>query len=243
MYIEKDIFNSEIFQMNMGNIVLDQEKEYKKSDFENLFKYDFQHLTVKIPAQQKQILNEVLKAGFMLMDTLTEYIFVVKRAQLPQIQHKCRLRNCRNEDLKRLKDIASSSFKRDRFHSDPYLNNELCDLYYKKWIENSYNGFAEKVIVAEYNGEPVGFTTGKTYLNEPYGHLVLSAVSEKYRGIGVYTSMIYEGIVWMLTEHPEIEGIVVGTQLDNLAVQKAWIRLGFTVYRSSYVLHIYLDNK
>ena len=71
-------------------------------------------------------------------------------------------------------------------------------------------------------------------------NLVLSAVSDKYRGIGVYTSMIHEGISWMLREHGDLMGVIVGTQLDTLAVQKAWIKLGFTVYGSSYVLQKYL---
>ena len=71
---------------------------------------------------------------------------------------------------------------------------------------------------------------------------MLSAVSDKYRGIGVYTSMIYEGISWMIREHGNLKGVIVGTQLDTIAVQKAWIKLGFTVYDSFYVLHRYLGE-
>ena len=98
--------------------------------------------------------------------------------------------------------------------------------------------FADKVIVSEYNNTVVGFTTGKADNTQPYGHLVLSAVSDKYRGLGIYTSMIYEGIKWL--EKEGFKGLIVGTQINNIAVQKAWIKLGFTVLDSEYVLHFYI---
>ena len=41
---------------------------------------------------------------------------------------------------------------------------------------------------------PVGFTTGKIDDCEENGYLVLSAVSNKVRGLGIYTCMIYEGV-------------------------------------------------
>ncbi len=246
MRIVKDQFNSEIFQMQMGNVLLEDGEETKKEDFAQLqnlaMTEGYSHMTLKVPSTDKDVLNLALKDGYILADTLIEYVFDMQKAHLPQMEHKCTLHDCRAEELSALKEIAGNSFVIDRFHSDEHLDNKLCDLYYEKWIENSYHGFAEKVIVAEYNGEPVGFTTGKTYADDEYGHLVLSAVSNKYRGIGVYTSMIHEGISWMLREHGDLKGVIVGTQLDNIAVQKAWIKLGFTVYDSMYVLQKYIGD-
>lgn len=246
MKIVKDNFNSEIFQMDMGNVLLEEGEVPGAEEIRRLEQQakdaGFSHLTFKVPSTDKKTLNAVLSEGFALADTLIEYVFDMKKATLPPMQHKCTLHDCREEELEALKEIAGKSFVIDRFHSDEHLDNERCDLYYERWIDNSYHGFAEKVIVAEYNGEPVGFTTGKTYEDDEYGHLVLSAVSDKYRGIGVYTSMIHEGISWMQKEHGDLKGVIVGTQLDNLAVQKAWIKLGFTVFDSLYVLQKYIGE-
>lgn len=246
MQIIKDQFNSEIFQMKMGNLLLEDGEKIEKEAFlqleEKAKEEGYAHVTLKVASTDKESLNIALREGYILADTLIEYVFDMKKASLPQIEHKCTLHDCKEEELEALKQIAGNSFVIDRFHSDEHLDNKLCDLYYAKWIENSYHGFAEKVIVAEYNNEPVGFTTGKTYKDDEYGHLVLSAVSNKYRGIGVYTSMIHEGISWMLREHGDLKGVIVGTQLDNLAVQKAWIKLGFTVYDSMYVLQKYIGD-
>jgi len=246
MRVMKDKFNSEIFQMGMGNLTVDAGAVVTVQTLnmieEEAKKQGLSHITVKIPSSDKQNLNVILQNGFNLTDTLIEYFFDMKKATLPDINHKCILRDAQEKDLETLKTIARKSFEIDRFHSDEHLDNELCDKYYEKWIENSYNGFAEKVIVAEYDGEAVGFTTGKTYADSDIGHLVLSAVSSNSRGLGVYTSMIHEGVSWILKEHSELKGVLVGTQLDNLAVQKAWIKLGFTVYGSMYVLQKYLGE-
>ena len=241
--VERDEFNSKIFRIEMGNLKLEnyifksveEFCECEKSAVSGL--YD--HVTLRIPSNDKAMINIALSSGYSLVDILVEFVFK-KNAQLPHIQHKCVLRDCDESDLPELKRIAKYSFTHDRFHSDSNLRKELCDLYYEKWIENSFYGFADRVIVAEYNGKPVGFTTGKMGSNNGNDHLVLSAVSEEYRGIGLYTSMIHEGVSWIMKENPESKGIIVGTQLDNVNVMKAWIKLGFTIYDSKIILHKYL---
>ncbi len=244
MNIEVDKYNSEIFGILMGNVSYQDNENL--ADFEELNRESrnrmIKHLTIRVSTKDKKFLNLALKDGYEIADTLVQFVFLFDKANLTKIEHKCILRDCCDEDISGLKLIARTSFAIDRFHSDEHLDNDLCDKYYEQWIENSYHGFAEKVIVAEYNNEPVGFTTGKTYVEDEFGHLVLSAVSSKYRGIGVYTSMIYEGVKWMQKEHGNLKGLIVGTQIDNIAVQKAWINLGFTVMDSYYVLQKYMED-
>ncbi len=245
MRIVKDQFNTEIFRIGMGNLFLEEGETSNPRSImqieQNAKEQKISHITIKIPTKNKRTLNTFLHSGYQLTDTLVEYFFDVKK-ELPSVEHRCILRDAVKEDLDTLKLIARESFKIDRFHSDEHLSNELCDKYYEKWIENSFYGYAEKIIVAEHNGQVTGFTTGKTYSDSDIGHLVLSAVSSTSRGHGIYTSMIHEGISWIQKEHCEMKGVIVGTQLDNLAVQKAWIRLGFTIYSSMYVLQKYIGE-
>lgn len=246
MTIVKDQFNTEIFQMGMGNLLLEEgcalDARLIAQMEENAAAQGIAHVTAKVPAPDKDTLNTLLQNGYYLADTLTEYFFDTEK-ELPQMKHGCILRDAVSGDVEALKTIAGESFQIDRFHSDKHLNAELCDKYYERWIENSFHGFAEKVIVAELAGQAAGFTTGKTYPDSDIGHLVLSAVSGDSRGHGVYTSMIHEGISWIQRDHPEIRGVIAGTQLNNLAVQKAWIRLGFTIHGSVYVLHRYMGGE
>ena len=242
MKIEKDNFNSNHFGIEMGNVVIGNEvfddetfrtTLLKDDDFKN-----YKHLTLRIPTRDKITTNAAIKTGFSICDTLVEWIFNYSKSELPVICPKVILRECDKDDLEELKIISRNSFKIDRFHSDPSLDNNLCDSYYEKWIENSYYGYAEAIIVAEYSGNVVGYTTIKTYSDDDVGHLVLSAVSEKYRGLGIYTSLIHKCVEWVHIKHPDLKGIIVGTQIDNIAVQKAWNKLGFSPFDSKYVLQM-----
>lgn len=245
MKVSIDKFNTEIFGIKMGNIQIDDRESISCEDIRTAQKEwindGFAHVTGHISTDNKKLLNMFLTNGFYIADTLVEYVFYFNKSVLSTVENKVVLRDCTRKDLPAMKSIAKNSFKVDRFHSDQHLDNKLCDRYYEKWIENSYNGFADKVIVAEYNGEPVGFTTAKIYPDEEFGRLVLSAVSDKYRGLGIYTSMIHEGVQWMLKAHGDKKGVSLGTQINTLAVQKAWIKLGFTVMGSSYVVQKYID--
>lgn len=246
MKIVTDKFNSEIFNLSMGNVEYPKDNGFTPEDMDRVLAEaldrKYEHLTVKIPSKDKESLNIALRRGFAFVDTLVEYFFDFNRAKLPLMNHKCILRDACQEDLETLKHIAKVSFSADRFHSDKKLDNALCDKYYEQWIENSFLGFADKVIVAEHQGKPVGFTTGKVHQGDPTARLVLSAVSDSCRGLGIYTSMIHEGVSWLLRDYGTLNGVVVGTQIETVAVQKAWIKLGFTVYDSFYTLQKHLEG-
>lgn len=240
MRVVKDIFNSDIFNIQMGNII-DIDSSNVSELLTDSIKNNYKHLTVKVPTENKVVVNNFIKNGFSITDTLVEYVFWFGKSKLPNMNHKVIIRDFKESDINCLMDISRTAFTYDRFHSDEKLDDLLCDKYYEQWIYNSCKGFADKILVAEYEGKPVGFTTGKVYQNDSLGHLVLSAVADNCRGLGIYTSMIYEGVKW-LKEYNELEGLVVGTQINNLAVQKAWINLGFTVYGSEYVLQKYVGE-
>lgn len=244
--IERDNWNSEHFELLMGNLSIKLiDSEYDDDLLGNLInlaineakKRNFKHLTCKIDTNFKNAVYYLEKENFNIMDTLVTYIFSYEKNKLNEVNHQCSIRDCETRDLSDLKRIAKKSFEIDRFHADKRLENRKCDEYYEQWVENSFNGLADKVLVADCNNEPVGFTTCKLPNNKDenkVGHLVLSAVSSESRGKGVYTSMIYNGIKWL---DGKAKFVKVGTQINNIAVQKSWIKLGFTVNESQYVFH------
>lgn len=250
LQIKKDDFNSLHFNLSMGNMNIDAINENIDDELikdiigiacMEAKNKGFKHLTCKIDTNIKDIVYYLEKEEFYLMDTLVTYVFSYNKCHLNNVDHRCIIRDCRYDDLETLKEIAKKSFKIDRFHSDKLLDEYKCDEYYEKWVENSYNGFADNTIVAEIDGMPVGFTTCKLPNSEDKsktGQLVLSAVSECSRGKGVYTSMIYAGVKWLEGKANDVR---VGTQINNTAVQKSWIKLGFTVLESQYVFHKILE--
>lgn len=249
IHVEEDRFNSEHFGIRMGNMDISPVDPYANISHLEIGealeeaiaatgREGYQHLTCKTDPGCKPLMHGLESKGFLLVDTLVTYQFDFAKASFPSMVHRCEIRESREDELDRLKDMTRKAFKIDRFHSDPALSNELCDTYYTQWLENSYHGFADKMFSAYLNGELVGFITGKYVEAEDSVRPVLAAVSEKARGFGVYTSMIYEIMCWArekAKQNPDVKGLLVGTQVNNLAVQKAWINLGYTVYGSTHV--------
>lgn len=215
----------------MGNIICPEKVE--EIDLNDQVIDNYNHLSVKIPTSRNDLVNEFIKNGFYLVDTLVRFRLNINNYKFIDNNSNILIRRSKLSDLPHLEKIAEISFEIDRFHSDQNLPNPACDNYYKHWIRNSCNGREDIVIVAEYNGSIAGFTTGVSYDN--YAVVGLSAVDRKYRNIGVYSKLICEEIEWAKSIGKK--ELIIGTQINNIIVQKVWIKLGFTILDSSYVLH------
>ena len=198
-------------------------------------------LSCKIDTNDTSSIHALEKMGFMIMDTLVTYSFDLRKAKNRELPVSCELRFSRKNDIESLKSLAYNSFYLDRFHVDPNYPKEKCDELHSKWIENACNGIGtDKVIVAEIEDSPVGFTTVKEsneaskILGVRIASMILSAVSPKARGKGVYTSMINEGLNYLKDKADIVE---VGTQLNNYPVQRAWCTLGFKIVKSQISFH------
>lgn len=246
MLIKKDVFNSDIFGIVMGNIIIDNQYENIIEELESTLQIaseeGYQHLTIKIPTTQKNILSALCKKGFYLVDILVELVYERKVTKEKNCSNVI-LREFEYRDIETLKNIARTSFELDRYHSDLNLSNKLCDEYYEKWIENSCNGFAEGVTVAEKNNNICGFFSYKTYSDDEFGHLVLGAVDEKFRGNGIFHGLICKSRDLMLEKHSFLKGIKVGTQLINVAAMRAYSKAGFQLNESYFVLHKYINEE
>lgn len=245
IHLNQDIFNTQHFGLSMANLDLGEgalglSRKALAGKVEAALvqarEQGIQHITSKVDTSQKEAANALLDNGFSIADTLVSHHFTFGKAVLPPMTHQVELDDVRESDLPALKRIARESFKIDRFHSDPSLPDDLCDSYYEKWLENSTRGFADRVLVARHQGEAVGFTTKKLYPDRGYHQLVLGAVSGEHRGLGIYTSMIHESVRWAIAHQGNAKYLLVGTQIDNIAVQRAWARLGFVIAASQYVL-------
>jgi GNAT superfamily N-acetyltransferase len=243
--IVEDAYNTQVFKKVMGNLIIHQglyqiDQETWSELIDSAKSLGYEHLAVKVDTGLKMMIHQLQKNGFLLMDTLVTYIFDFSKKQLEPMEHQSIIRSANPEDEIELKRIAYHAFKIDRFHSDPSLNPQLADHYYEQWINNSMNGFADRVVVSELNNKAVGFTTcnlPKANAPQKIGTLVLSAVSDESRGKGVYTSMIHEGVRWL---KDSANFVKVGTQIDNYPVQKTWTKMGFSLVSSQYVFHLSL---
>jgi len=132
-------------------------------------------------------------------------------------------RHAREDDLRALRTIARTSHHDTRFYFDGHFEQEKCDLLYATWIENSFRGFAQAVLVAEADGEPAAYLT--CHLNDQASQIGLVGVGEGHRGKGLATKLVRAFLSWS-REQGARRALVV-TQGRNLPAQRLYHRNGF----------------
>jgi hypothetical protein len=226
-------------------------RELFLSGLEHSRRLGIKHLSCQIDAQDTRGLLLLQELGFAMMDTIVVYLLELERWKGKRIQTEGYIREYRPADLPALKAIAKEAFavsgdNLNRFISDPHLPDERCGRFYEEWLVNSCNGsVADVVLVAEQDGEIVGFTTGRideemsAKLRIRYGSVPLSAVSTKARHKGIYTALARAMIVWMLERADVCES---KTQVTTVFVQQSYHKFGRTLIRAYHTFRKWFGN-
>ena len=98
-------------------------------------------------------------------------------------------------------------------------------------------GVADRVRVAD-DGGVAGFATLRQRPAEVEG--VLFAVAERARGVGVYRAFLVQTL--RFARSVSARRVLVSTQISNLPVQRAWVRLGFLPVEALYTFHLWLED-
>jgi hypothetical protein len=188
------------------------------------------------------IFTKLMRSGFYFINSLLTFKMAkddFKRLTLYISRHpNVKIRHAREEDRDALCEIARESYKIDRYHLDENLDKDKCDLLCERSAENSLlHGYANIVIVAEYNNHVVGYKSAKKDFNSSLdvtlGRSLASAVSAKARGLGIYSLMNNSMLKWFYENTDLAE---MGTYATNIPVVKTWNTNGLNVIRVTYQL-------
>lgn len=148
-------------------------------------------------------------------------------------------------DLPALMSFTRNSFTLTRFYFDRRFPRERCDALYSTWLENSFNGYADQVIVSEVDGQPAGFITCKIRRNEhentTVGEIGLTGIAPEVRGAGIGIALVEEALRWFAGAGAEQVRVV--TQGRNLAAQRLYQRCGFLSKSVHLWYHRWMDNE
>ena len=133
------------------------------------------------------------------------------------------VRAAREEDLAVLRRIAAQSHSDTRFYFDPHFDRARCDELYATWIENSLHGFAQGVLAAEQQGQPVGYVT--LHLRGDEAQIGLIAVASAAQGAGLGKRLVEESLEWARRRGARTMKVV--TQGRNVPAQRLYQRRGF----------------
>lgn len=142
-------------------------------------------------------------------------------------------------------DITKNSFNGyGHYSTDSRLNPQDCLDAYVDWAYNACTNpkVADKVFVAEKDNEIAGYIAYKKFTKEDknYAAGVLGAVNPKHRGNRLFPDIDIAGLEWGIRENMDWHEHNV--LLDNFAVFKAHMSVGFKPQEFMVTLHGWMDE-
>lgn len=208
--------------------------------------------TPEMVRQVLESLEEDLSPGFLVcraplwIDPATEaleeagYRFIMGHVmflkELDEVAHRPMPRSVRRmqqADLPRATGVATRAFRgASRYHADPLLGREACDLLHARWVENSLAGYADVVLVHETDGQVDGFVTvhERDDENRRVGSIGLIGVDPGRQGRGIGKELLAGFEVWCASRSG-IGALTIGTIAVNRVAQHLYENAGYRIWR------------
>ena len=204
---------------------------------------DVSMLIARCPVDETQIAQDMEAEGFRIMDTLVYYSRDLEGMFPTEVTGDIAIRTMRDGEEKQLQDVAARAFRGyyGHYHADRKLQKERCDEGYVSWVKRSSCDRDDNhdILVAVSEGRVVGFATVR--LNSRVeGEGVIFGVDLGYQGKGIYRSFIIKAMQWC--RESGAKRMIVSTQINNIAVQKVWSRVGFEPVRAYYTFHKWFEG-
>jgi GNAT superfamily N-acetyltransferase len=191
----------------------------------------------RCPADDFTAVHALERAGCLLMETLVEYRGPVAPAPASPL-----VREASTDDLDAVVEVAREAFSRyaGHYHADPRLPAAECTELYADWAGHCVTGeAAENVVVAELDGEIVGFQAHTTAAPGT-GQLLLVCVSPQARGRGVYRALGAYAQRWSAARG--LGDLIAVCHQANLASHRIFIGLGLRPARITNTFHGWRDD-
>jgi ribosomal protein S18 acetylase RimI-like enzyme len=182
------------------------------------------------------------REGFFLTDVLVYYSRDLLKTPIPEDICDVKVRPFIPGDEKAIKIIAERAFQgyMGHYHADPRLDRKKCDEVYVSWAERSclYREVADQVFVAVDGEKILGFNAVRMK-NHEESEWILVGVDPSAQRRGIYRSLLINAMLWSLSKGAKC--MIASTQVQNIAAQKVWVRLGFEPLLSYYTFHKWFD--
>lgn len=156
------------------------------------------------------------------------------RAEAAEPRGRVTIRESDDRDIAPLAEIARKSYRASRYYFDQNFPEELCERFYSTWIIKSCQGYADRVFVADLDGEAVGFTTCNV-IGPGRGDITLVGVSDSFGGRGIGEKLVRHTLQWFRDN--DVAWIEVVTQGRNYGAQRLYQKCGFRTLKTELWYH------
>lgn len=231
-----DPFDSKIFSSKVA-------KFYVEKDSITELKKLYQHIEedqIKICAVFTKffprIINTLQENMFKLVGTQCELVLKIKEIKQVNILRKTRIMN--TGKFNNLLPIVKLISNHSRWSKDINVPDTKVKEYYKNWLINSINGYADKIITYLENEEIIGMLSFKI-LKDKSIKIDLIGVLSNYQAKGIGTTMLNELIRYC--KRNNIGKIKVITEFENITALKFYIKNKFKIFDYNLVFHKHIS--
>ena len=192
-------------------------------------------VVAKLPTDAMQECISLQKSHFYLVDTNIQLQRLVGIGE--NFYSSENVRFAEHSDEESIAKIAESSFKYDRFHTDPAIANERAAKIKSEWTRNFFKGKRGNSMIVAVEGDAISGFLQILNSNDDSIIIDLIAVNGSQRQKGIATKMIQFAI-----ENCGMEGgnIKVGTQLSNTPSLSLYLKMGFRIISTQHIFHLHI---
>jgi len=204
----------------------------------------------KVQSHELAVVHALQQRGFLLMDTLQDFVFDFSRSPIkeihpPQRDKQITIRRANPADLAPLMAISKKAFANyfGRYHADPQMPPGTPKKIYTEWVRAAFRGWADWILVAEVGGKIAGYGLWRKPLEIEkknslrVAHYDLAAVDPEFWGRGLYTALALQG---MDIARNYAQYLVGPVHVSHYPVQHNLQKLGWRISGSRHSFHKWL---
>jgi hypothetical protein len=208
-------------------------------------------LMCKVQPLQFGAIHALERHGFLLMDTLLDFLFDFSSASFekiapPQPLNGLRVRAANPEDLSELLALTEKAFANHfgRYNADPELRPGTGTKVYQEWMRSSFCGSADSILIAEVDDKIAGYSVWKkasaleTKHSFDIVHCTLAGIHPNFFGRGLYTTLTFEG---MRMAHKFASHLDGPAHVSHYPVHRAMLKLGWKITGVRHSFHKWLQ--
>lgn len=150
-----------------------------------------EHISTRLNLQNRTAINFLIRQGYEVM--VGKVMLRCNNSRLADIPDRPEFsvyRTYEKGDLPKLIEISAGSFKDNRFVIDQYLNPQLAEQLYRKWVENECTNGSSDRWVLKYEDKIAGFCLTQTIVVNKvkvgFVNLIASDHTSQRSGIAKY---------------------------------------------------------
>jgi RimJ/RimL family protein N-acetyltransferase len=196
------------------------------------------------------LIHAMERNGFLLMDTLLDYVYDMRRQPLtsivaPSVPAGFSIGLASERDLDRLTHVARAAFVRHfgRYNADPRITPAQSMQVYEEWVRSSVRGYADWIVIAECDGAIAGYSiwrrpsAAESALGVRVGHYSIAGVHPDFGGRGLFGVLTHAGMELLQGIADCVEG---PTHVNNYPVQRGYARLSWHIADARHSFHKWL---